>query len=283
MSRNAVNFDNPKLLILLGESGHGKSSFVNYLAAKDPDNKELYIAKEGESIFSVGTKQVEIYSFEREDFGKLILVDTEGMNDPENDDNSKIIFNIFHALFSQNSDYVVDAIVYFEVAGKPKFQYEKHLKLFCQIFQLEFEEIQKSTIFVHSKYNNLAEIIKATEHKKKMDEIQAKFKDILQIKWDNKFPFKDQLKELKMATSKTKKFTLTLNAYIDEITEIAKKLREEDIIYDIDYLLTGIICTSVVTVVAQLPVSNFGIFFNNLNYKKFEFIYIKLVIKYFFS
>lgn len=126
-------------MILLGESGHGKSSFVNYLAAVDPDNKDHYIAKEGDSIVSSGTKKVEIYSIEREDLGKLTLVDTEGMNDTEiREDNST---SIFQALFTQNTEYVVDAIVYFEVAANPKFQYEKHLRIFCEMFALDFDEI----------------------------------------------------------------------------------------------------------------------------------------------
>lgn len=224
LANDVNNNDKEKLLILLGESGNGKSSFVNYTA----DVTENVIAKEGNSIYSGGNKEVHIYSFVSKDLGKLIIVDTQGLNDPKEQANLKSIFKIFKALFSQNSTYVVDAIVYFEFAGNPKFQCEKYLRLFCDVFTLDFEEIQKSTIFIHSRYNDLNDRAKNCEHENKMDDIRKKYANLKQIKWDNKYPVDGQLNELKSCLNKTNKFTLNFNAYHNEIREIQNKLREED-------------------------------------------------------
>lgn len=61
-----------------------------------------------------------------------------------------------------------------------------------------------------------------------MENIGAKFKDMQQIKWDNKYPVEGQLNEFKACLNRTNKLKLALNDHIDEITEIAQRLRDDD-------------------------------------------------------
>lgn len=88
----ALNIMNSKIkaIILLGKTGHGKSTFCNLLS----DSFEF---KVGENLNSC-TKDIKKKEYDlKEDNTKLVIIDTPGFSDSDGDDpeNIKKIKNLF--------------------------------------------------------------------------------------------------------------------------------------------------------------------------------------------
>jgi len=215
------NKKGPKFVILFGEKGSGKSAFVNCLAGLTSDN----LAKEGDFNNTFKTEPG-FYELEREGFGKLIFIDTEGMNNTIPIDFNYGILKIFHTLFSLDADYSVDAILFFESASNSKSNCLKYLDSFCQIFKADKERVKESSIYVHSKYADVFERNRR-DHLKKMEQIKKEH-NLSQINWDSKYPLDNQFGDLIYLLNQTKRFKLRLDYFEDEINKIAIELREKN-------------------------------------------------------
>lgn len=222
-SVNSSSYEKPKLVILIGETGAGKSSFVNYFAGiNDP---LVTLSKVCHGIDSC-TEEPQFHTIERTDFGTLMLMDTKGFNDAGGEANAKVILRIFRQLFRNNFDYIVDAIIYLEDAATPKSQFNKYYEEFTKIFGLDANMAKDSFVYMHTKLNRLVEDAKK-DHEQKVAHIDKKFA-VAQIDFDTKIPIDNQLEQLRLLINKTRKIKLSLGAFEEQIVEIAKGLREND-------------------------------------------------------
>ena len=222
-SVNSSSNEKPKLIILIGETGAGKSSFVNSFAGiNDPLVK---LSKVCDGIDSC-TEEPQFHTIERQDFGTVMLMDTKGFNDAGGEANVDVMLRIFRQLFRNNFDYNVDAIIYLEDAASPKSQFNKYYEEFAKIFGLDASAAKDSFVYMHTKLNRLVDDAKK-EHEQKIAHIDKKYA-VAQIDFDTKLPVDNQLEKLRLLINKTRKIKLSLGAFDDQIVEIAKGLREND-------------------------------------------------------
>ena len=97
---------NIPIYLVVGDSGAGKSSFINYLmggkvAPVDEENPG------GEST----TQECDIYTTSTSPL--MHLVDTQGTNDTKNPDNNSVLLSIMHK-FLRSSDFVthINGLIY---------------------------------------------------------------------------------------------------------------------------------------------------------------------------
>ena len=143
-----------KVLLLIGKTGDGKSSFINalvniYLGIKFEDNfRYLLIKNYDEDQRKSITKDITVYNIRPKkglNFPPLKIIDTPGFGDTEGFDEDEININKFKKLFEDNL-YFVNCILYIVKASEVRIGF--HQKYVFKSIMSLFSENVKENFFV---------------------------------------------------------------------------------------------------------------------------------------
>ena len=130
---------NSKVLLVIGKTGHGKTTFINalvniYLGININDKFRYLLAqnenKENNQLDSK-TKEITIYKIRPKrglNFPPLIIIDTPGFSDTGGKEQDKNHLEEFHKLFGSDEIKNINCILYIIIAADPRFgENEKYI------------------------------------------------------------------------------------------------------------------------------------------------------------
>ena len=188
---HSINPDT-KIILLLGDTGVGKSSFVNCLHGITGEDQTFQRAKTSEEIDSC-TKEPVLYQLKHQVFGDILLIDTPGFNDTGLEvSNVEIIKRIFVAFFNLDIKFSVNALIYFNSSGDKKIRFEKEIQMFCKFFKVDSNILSESSISLITNWNSITSKSQNKYEETIITEIKSKF-NLPVVKWDNIDPVEDQV------------------------------------------------------------------------------------------
>lgn len=168
-----------RVLLLIGETGAGKSQFVNCLA-KYP------VAKVG-NMSETGTSKVIVYKIEHEILSNIHVIDTIGFHSLDKNTDFESLQQILVFFFKNPKyKYAIHSIIYFEKAGSNKIRLNEYLECFCEFFKIKKGEVIGSFIHIITSCKRWIENGKNDEElQQKIDDIKKSY-NIPIIEWESK-------------------------------------------------------------------------------------------------
>lgn len=217
---------NTKVILLLGDTGVGKSSFTNFLHGQHTDGIQIAeVSSKTESC----TKIPSPYRIPNHPiYGDILLIDTPGFNDTSNEiSNLEILKRIFLLFFNNGMQYSVHGLIYFTKASESRIRFVKDIDLFCKFFNVDRGTISKSSISIVTRWEDLKEKAKKKYEETVIQEIVDKFK-LPVVRWDSEEPVDGQELDLNKLIRSRLRFELNLSTFDAEIKELSADLMEKD-------------------------------------------------------
>ena len=121
---------NLKILLIIGQTGHGKTTFVNalvniYMGISFNDKfRYLLVMNENNDQLQSITKEITFYKIRSKkelNFPPLIIIDTPGFGDTSGDKEDKNHLNKFNDFFNSGEINYINCILYIFIGANPRF------------------------------------------------------------------------------------------------------------------------------------------------------------------
>jgi energy-coupling factor transporter ATP-binding protein EcfA2 len=180
-----------KIILLLGDTGVGKSSFINCIHGIVGDEQKVSVAKTSDGIQSC-TVEPGFYRVYHAILGDLLVIDTPGFNDTANISDVEIIKRIFIAFFNWDMKFAVDVLIYFNKAPDQRIRFKKDIDMFCKFFKVDPSFISKSGISLITNWKGISPKYQEKYERTVIESIRKDL-NLSVIKWDNIYPVDKQV------------------------------------------------------------------------------------------
>ncbi|CAD8066289.1 unnamed protein product [Paramecium sonneborni] len=221
-----------KTYLVYGDSGSGKSTFINSLGGIDQDNQKPQTGGLGVAVTIDAGR---IYYCEDEILGNLQLIDTRGTWDPGQINNDQILQNLVKTLLDysvhQMSQQVnplqqLDGILYIHNSFIDRYARDTRI---TQLGILIGCDLHSSTLTIMTRCKEIQNTnlkYNFYEWNKKLHKNESEY-----IHWDSVNPLDNQKQKLKELLNNLKPIPLSnINDANQEIIKLAKELQSKDLI-----------------------------------------------------
>ena len=239
-------YNNSKVLLLVGQSGHGKTTFINalvniYLGITIDDTfRYLLVLNENNDQSQSITKEITIYRIRPKkglNFPPLILIDTPGFGDTKGEKEDKKHLELFRDFFESNLIKDVNCVLYVVNATNSRFgeNDKKILDYLMNLFSKNLKEnfVVGATHFTPENKNDIPNYIKTLSnenhfyYQRILKNEKLSREEIIKSYWyfasDNKIICNNQIERNLMEKEKWKNTEMQIKKFIENKLKILEK------------------------------------------------------------